>query len=238
MKITDGILQAVKQEFQKQFPHAEVRILTPAKGSYDDNSKSGIAVYLDAKQDTGARTDNPFYGSEDCFLYSLDGLYGSWKRNLAHRFLDNPALAGLVVSLDTLTIINERSRNWLTRFYSLDGTIDGRPVITVDVWTEERARTAGACPDARIDAICYRAFGFLGTYSWLTDTDTRHSTVTAYIDSTTGAKPASDFIREAENRRFTVIRYGLTQAAGGPMTFTAEIAEAKSDEAISFETPF
>lgn len=141
MKITDGILQAVKQEFQKQFPHAEVRILTPAKGSYDDNSKSGIAVYLDAKQDTGARTDNPFYGSEDCFLYSLDGLYGSWKRNLAHRFLDNPTLTGLVVSLDTLTIINERSRNWLTRFYSLDGSA-----------------TAGYLTQADLEALATRYF--------------------------------------------------------------------------------
>lgn len=232
MVISDTVIEAVRKAFEGRF-RADARILEPVKGSYEEGNHAAIAVYLDLNEATKA-DENPVHrGGAPVFNFSISHLYGSWKRDLLHRFYDDHALDGFSVSLDSLTIINAHSRDWLSRFYRLDGTLDGRPVITVSLQTSNRADISDD-----LDVICYRAFGFLGTYSWLTDTDTRHSTVTAYIDSTTGAKPASDFIREAENRRFTVIRYGLTQAAGGPMTFTAEIAEAKSDEAISFETPF
>ena len=72
-----------------------------------------------------------------------------------------------------------------------------------------------------LDAICYRAFGSLGTYTCIADSATHHAVVTAFIDA-------------AHAHSYEVIRYGLTQSAGGPMTFTAEIA-LDADRYLQFE---
>ena len=228
MVISDTVIEAVRKAFEGRF-RADARILEPVKGSYEEGNHAAIAVYLDLNEATKA-DENPVHrGGAPVFNFSISHLYGSWKRDLLHRFYDDHALDGFSVSLDSLTIINEHSRAWLSRFYRLDGTLDGRPVITVSLQTSNRADISDD-----LDVICYRAFGSLGTYTCIADSATHHAVVTAFIDDSTGSKPASDFIDAAHAHSYEVIRYGLTQSAEGPMTFTAEIA-LDADRYLQFE---
>lgn len=243
MVITSEIIEAIRQEFRRQFPHAEVHVVDPAKGSYDSGTKSAIALYLDSDQADAEY--KAFTGNEMFFKYSLDGEFGDWQKELSHRFLDSAALDGVIVSLSRLIITNRRTREGMSTFFRTDGIPDGLPLFIVEIWPEADAGFTGARLDRKIDAVCYRAFGPCTPYSWISDVSpdimsSQHVTVTAYISGKTTAKPASDFIYHAKKAGFRIIRYGLTQASGGPMTFTAEIAGAESDknEAISFETPF
>lgn len=228
MVISEQTIEAVRKAFEGRF-RADARILEPVKGSYEEGNHAAVAVYLDLNEATKA-DENPVHrGGAPVFNFSISHLYGSWKRDLLHRFYDDHALDGFSVSLDSLTIINEHSREWLSRFYRLDGTIDGRPVITVSLQTSNRVDISDD-----LDAICYSAFGSLGTYTCIADSDTHHAVVTAFIDDSTGSKPATDFIAEAHSHSYEVIRYGLTQSAEGPMTFTAEIA-LDADRYLQFE---